>query len=240
MENDRDVFNEFQRSLRGLGGNLHVLETSIPVEKQMEYFKYSENVREHSRNETVEEQIAVLDALDSTPDERKYAMTFLAISGDVKAFRALETYNKDPKDNLLIDWASMSLLQARITLESEFSDEKQVFISTGLGGKGSKLRFYAFFKSEGLKPFSDYQRNLIEKEIPFYVRKYQGEIEKIQVESNYFSLLFLIGLQVDLKNMLRDAVAECNEYGDFISDNFVVTNVKVFSPDDIQRELRKR
>jgi hypothetical protein len=240
MGNDRDVFNEFQQSLKGLGGTLHVLETSIPVEKQMEYFKYSENVRAHGMGETVEDQIEVLNSAGSTPGEMKYAMTFLALSGDVKAFRALENYTKEPKNNQLTDWAAMSLLQARITLESEFSDEKQVFISTGLGGKGSKLRFYAFFKSEGLKPFSDYQRNLIEKEIPFYVRKYQGEIENMEIEGNYFSLLFLIGLEVDLKNMLRDAVAECNEYGDFISENFVITNVKVFNPDDIQRELRKR
>jgi hypothetical protein len=239
MRNNNDVFKEFQQSLRGLDGNLHVLETSIPVEKQMEYFKYSEKVRILSKNETVEEQIDVLNSIDSTYEAKKYAMTFLAVSRDVKAYRALETYCKNQEENIT-DWASLSLLQAKITLESEFSDEKQVFISTGLGGRGSKLRFYAFFKSSDLSPFSNYQRDLIEKEIPFTIRQYRGEMEKITIESNYFSILFLISLQMDIKEMLKSAVAECNEYGDFINAHFVITNVKVFSPEDIRKELRKR
>jgi hypothetical protein len=197
-------------------------------------------VREHSKNETVEEQIEALSSPDSTPEEVKYAMTFLATSGDVKAYRALESYTKDPTTNQLVDWASMSLLQAKITLESEFSDEKQIFISTGLGGKGSQLRFYAFFRAEGLKPFSDYQRDLINKEISFYIHKYQGEVEEINIESNYFSVVFLISLQVDLRIMLQNAIAECNEYGNFINCNFVVTNVKIFDSEEIKRELRKR
>ena len=239
MEND-NILNEFQQTLQGLTGNLHVLEASVPVEKQMEYFKYSEKVREHRENATVEEQINVLNSDQSSIEETKYAMSFLAVSGDVKAYRALENYDKDSKSKFLNDWATMSLLQARITLDSELSDEKQVFISTGLGGEGSKLRFYAFFKSEGLRPFSDYQRNLIEKEMSFYIRRYHGVVENIQIEENYFTIVFLIELQVDLKTMLLNAIAECNEYGNFIQTSFVVTNVKRFTAEDIERELKKR
>ncbi|MDR1527038.1 MAG: hypothetical protein LBS46_05115 [Dysgonamonadaceae bacterium] len=240
MENDNDIFNEFQQALQGMKGNLHVLEIPVPVEKQLEYFKYSEKVREYSESETVEEQIEMLNSDRVSYEEMKYAMTFLAISGDVKAYRALESYSKEPKNELLNDWIAMSLLQARITLDSELSDEKQVFISTGLGGERNKLRFYAFFKSEGLRPFSDYQRNLIEKEMPFHIRRYQGEVEEIQIEENYFSLVFLIDLQVDLRNMLLNAVDECNEYGNFIQTGFIVTNVKKFGEEDIRRELQKR
>ncbi|MDR2805140.1 MAG: hypothetical protein LBB85_05775 [Dysgonamonadaceae bacterium] len=240
MENDRDVFSEFQQAMRGVKGNLHVLEASVPVERQMEYFKYSEKVREYSKDETVEEQIQMLLSEEASLEETKYALTFLAISGDVKAYRALETYSKNPKNQVLNDWAIMSLLQARITLDTEFSDEKQIFIATGLGGEGNKLRFYAFFKSEGLHPFSDYQRNLIEKEIPFHIRRYQGEVEEIQIEDTYFSVVFLIDFQVDLRMMLLNAIEECNEYGNFVQTNFIVTNVKKFDLEDIRRELRKR
>ncbi|MDR2683656.1 MAG: hypothetical protein LBB64_07295 [Dysgonamonadaceae bacterium] len=240
MEHDRDIFNEFQQALQSVKGNLHVLETSVPVEKQLEYFKYSEKVREHSTDETVEEQIEALFSPVASYEETKYAMTFLAISGDVKAFRALENYSKEPKNELLNDWIAMSLLQARITLDTELSDEKQVFISTGLGGEGDKLRFYAFFRSEGLRPFSDYQRNLIEKEMAFHIRRHQGEVEEIRIEENYFSLVFLVGLQVDLRTVLLKAVEECNEYGNFIQTGFIVTNVKKFGPDEIRRELQKR
>jgi len=240
MENDKDVFNDLQQTLQSIKGNLHVLEASVPNERQMEYFRYSEKVREHSRNQTVEKQIDVLNSDQSSVEEMKYAMAFLAISGDVKAYRTLENYSKELTNRLLNDWVKMSLLQARITLDSELSDEKQVFISTGLGGEGSKLRFCALFKSEGLRPFLDYQRSLIEKEIPFYIQRYHGEVESIQIENNYFTVVFLIELHVDLRTMLLNALAECNEYGNFIQTSFVVTNVKKFTLEDIERELQKR
>jgi hypothetical protein len=235
MKNNNDIYKEFQNSLKGLEGNLHVLETKVPVEKQIEYFHYSENVRKNSRNESVEEQIDVLNSSDSSPSEVKFAMTFLAISGDVKAFRALENYYKEHKD----DWISLSLLQAKITLESELSDEKQFFISTGLGGKGHLLRFFALFKSTKLEPFSDYQRKLIEKEIPFFIHQHGGILEKQFIGENYFTILFLIALSVDLKSLLLNAIDECNQYGDFISATFMITNVKVFSKKEIERELKK-
>ncbi|MDR2086867.1 MAG: hypothetical protein LBP72_06790 [Dysgonamonadaceae bacterium] len=241
MKNDNDVFREFRESLTGLNGNLHVLETSVPVEKQIEYFHYSEEVRKNNRDESVDEQIDILNSQDSSPEETKYAMAFLAISGDVKAYRALENYNREHKNNKgsLNDWAALSLLQAKITLESELSDEKQVFISTGLGGEGHRLRFFSFFKSAGLKPFSDYQRALIEKEIPYYIHKYRGILEEQKIEDVYFTILYLIDLSVDIKNMLLDAINECNQYGNFISNSFIITNVKIFNERDIRKELSK-
>ena len=238
MKKDRDIFSEFQDSLKGFEGNLHVLDTAVPLEKQLAYFRYSENIRNNQEEENLEEQIEILNSADSSFDAIKYAMAFLAISGDVKAYRALENYNKTSNADLN-DWASLSLLQAKITLESEFSEEKPVFISTGLGGKANQLRFFAFFKSSNLEPFTTYQRTLIEKEFPFFINKCQGTLEDIKIESNYFTLLFLVTLHVELKKMLEEAVDECNQYGDFINTHFVVTNVKVFNEEDIEKELRK-
>jgi hypothetical protein len=239
MREDNDVFKEFQQSLKGLDGSFHVLETSVPVEKQMEYFRYSENVRAGKKKASVEKQIEVLNSTGSTYDEMKYAMTFLAISGDVKAYRALETYSKEPGENLS-DWAALSLLQAKITLEYEFSNEKQVFISTGLGGKGTQLRFFAFFKSAGLKPFSKYQQDLIEKEFSFTIHQSQGTLEQINVKSNYFTLVFLIDMQANINVLLKKTVSECNEYGNFIDNYFIITNVKIYTEEEIQRELRRK
>ena len=62
---------------------------------------------------------------------------------------------------LLTDWAYMALMESRIMLESELSEEKQIYISTGLGGKGRKLRFYLLLQTNENKPFLDYQRNVI-------------------------------------------------------------------------------
>ncbi|GHT54184.1 hypothetical protein FACS189446_3280 [Bacteroidia bacterium] len=235
MRRDSDVFKGLQQSLGGLKGQLHFLETNVPVEKQMDYFRYSENVRNDSRPTSVEEQIEILLSPESSPKEIKHALTYLAISGDIKAYRTLESYNKEHSD----DWAEMSLLQAKITLESDLSDEKQIFISTGLGGKGEKLRFSAFFKSNRLRPFSNYQRDLIEKEMPYSIEQHGGEVEEIKMAENYFTILFLVHINVDIKHMFESVVNECNQYGDFINSSFIITNVKAFSEEEIRKELHK-
>ena len=236
MRNDRNALEELQHSLENIKGNLHVLEINVPIEKQMEYFRFSEAIRnDFVDNWTVDKQMKVLASNRSSLSEIKYALAFLAISGNVKAYRAIESYYEMHPD----DWSTMSFIQAKITLETEFSDEKQIFISTGLGGKGELLRFYAFFKSKEGKPFSEYQKKLIEKEIPYYIKSFQGVPEEMQIRDNYFTLLFLIRIQVDIKTMLEEIVDECNQYGDFISKGFVITNVKVFTEEEIQSELRK-
>jgi len=237
MKNDRNALKDLQHSLGTLKGNLHVLETNVSVEKQMEYFRFSEAIKnDFFDNHSLEYQMNILNSTESSLPEIKYALTFLAISGNVKAYRAIEAYHELNPD----DWATMALMQARITLESEFSDEKQIFISTGLGGKGDRLRFYAFFKSQERKIFSDYQKKLIEKEIPFSIQNYHGILEEIHIRDNYFTLLFLIHIQVDIKTMLEDAINECNQYGNFINKGFIITNVKMFSEDEIRSELMRR
>jgi hypothetical protein len=235
MRNDKDAFRELQHSLEKIQGNLHVLETNVPVERQMEYFRFSEEMRDVNETITVDNQIEVLNSPDSSSYEIKFALSYLAVTGDVKAYRAIESYSETHKS----DWVAMSLMQAKITLESEFSDEKQVFISTGLGGKGNQLRFFAFFKSNNRRKFSNYQKELIEKEIPFCIQNHGGTLENILVAGNYFTLVFLIHIQVDIRIMLEQAMEECNQYGDFINKSFIITNVKLFSEEEIQRELLK-
>jgi len=233
MKNDNNLLKNLNNSLENLKGNLHIFETKVSVEKQMEYFRFTEAIRNDNLDEHfLEEQMNILTSNQSSPLDIKYALAILAISGDVKAYRAIESYNKTHFD----DWSVMSLLQAQITLESELSDERQIFISSGLGGKGSKLRFFAFCISNEKKGFSDYQKKLIEKEIPFYIQKHQGILEEVKIYNDYFTLLFLINIQVDIKTMLDEAIDECNQYGNFINKGFFVTNVKIFSEEEIRNE----
>lgn len=237
MRNDSDnILRGLQHSLEGLKGHMQFLETSVPVEKQMEYFRYSEKIRNDTRPTSIEEQIEVLRSPESSPKELKYALAYLAVSGDIKAYRTIESYNKEHED----DWTEMSLVQAKITLESELSDEKKFFISTGLGGKGDKLRFSAFFKANHLRAFSTYQRELIEKEMSYAIEQHGGDVEEVKIAENYFTVLFLINIDIDIKVLFENAVNECNQFGNFISNSFTVTNVKLFSEEDIHRELQHK
>jgi len=230
----RDLHDSYDKAK----GNLHVLETNVPIEKQMEYFRYSEKIKEvdTSSDEPVDELIEILNSNESTVSKIKFALVCLASSGNVKAYRAIEAYNGIHSD----DWSSMALLQAKITLQTQFSDEKQIFISSGLGGKEDLIRFYAFLKSTDRKYFSEYQRNLIEKEIPYYIERYKGISEEIDIKENYFTILFLVQFRVDVKKMMEDAVSECNQYGNFIDKRFIITNMKIFSDEEILRELLRK
>ena len=242
MKQYDDIFSDFQKTFGGLKGNLHVLNTHTTIEKQMEYFRYSEYVKKQAANIEIDDQVGILYSQESPADKKKFAMAFLATAGDVKAYRELEKYAEtltNTDEGELYDWARLSLLQAQIILKSEFSDEKQIFISSGLGGKEHQLRFFAFFKANPLLPFSPYQVKLIEKEFPFFIQEYGGETEEIVVKGIFFSILFLIDLQVDIREMLKRALDECNQYGNFIDHSFVITNMKKYSDEEILKELSK-
>ena len=146
------------------------------------------------------------------------------------------TQHPDPE---VTDWAYMALMESRISLESDFSDEKQIYISTGLGGKGEKLRFYVLMTSKGKKPFQEYQRQTIEREFAYYLPKTDCEIERLTIGEQYVELVFLIPVRTDIKATLDRVINECNQYGDFLSNVFTITNVKELTPEEISEIISK-
>ncbi|MDR1763427.1 MAG: hypothetical protein LBR64_05685 [Dysgonamonadaceae bacterium] len=235
MRNDKDAIKILQQSLGNIGGNLHIVETSVPIDKQMEYFNYSEKLRNNDEPRDVQELISILEDPAATMQQLRYALSSLAISGNVEGFRAIEKFNETHKDY----WTSMALMQARMMLETELTDERQVFISTGLGGKDDKFRFFVLCKSEGLKSFSEFQRGVIENEFPYFIEKRHCVLERLSVSEKFFTILLLANLEVNIKDLIDEAIVECNQYGDFVSDSYMVTNVKVFSDEEIENELKK-
>ena len=209
MKEEGDVFKKFRDSFSRMEGHFHILEQRVPVELQMEYFKYSENVRKENRPprplsedecETLYNTLLTEETKDKT--EKRYLLSQLATSKSVRAYRLLEEYTQHP-DPEVTDWAYMALMESRISLESDFSDEKQIYISTGLGGKGEKLRFYVLMTSKGKKPFQEYQRQTIEREFAYYLPKTDCEIERLTIGEQYVELVFLIPVRTDIKATLN-------------------------------------
>lgn len=237
-----DVFERFRESFNKMDGHFHVLEQRVPIELQMEYFKYSEQVRRDSTTMTEEDFNSYKQNLsdsEATTDAKKFALSALAVSNEVKAYRVLEEYVQHPAPDVT-NWAYMALMESRISLESELSEEKQIYISTGLGGKGEKLRFYALFLASGNKPFEEYQRQVIEREFAYYLTKENCEIERLTIGGTYVELLFLIPVRVDIKITLDNVVMECNQFGNFLSNVFTVTNVKELSAEEITEIIEKK
>lgn len=237
MKEEDDALKRFQDSFKGKDVNFHILEHRVPVELQMEYFRYSGGIRKDREKGKVEEDNYELCGMSLTdpsiePEVKRYILALLATSRDVRAYRILEDYVQHP-DEEVRDWAYMALMECRISLETVFSDEKQVYISTGLGGKGDKLRFFTLLLSKGGKPFLDYQRKEIERELAYALPQADCEIERLAVCERHVELVFLAPVRADLKKMIEGVINECNQYGNPLSDTFTITNVKELTPQEI-------
>ena len=192
MKEDNDIFKKFRDSFSKIDGHFHILEQRVPVERQMEYFKYSEKIRKDQDKPDISKMdFSVfedsLDDPESTTEHKKYVLSMLATSRQVKAYRILEEYAQAP-DPDVADWAYMALMESRIALESELSDEKQIYISTGLGGRGEKLRFYVLILANELKPFLEYQKKVIEREFPYSLENADCEIERLTIGEKHMEL----------------------------------------------------
>lgn len=243
MKEDNDIFKKFRDSFSKIDGHFHILEQRVPVELQMEYFKYSEQVRKERAKPDLNDMdyTAFRESLsnpESTTDYKKYILSMLATSREVKAYRMLEDYVQHPDEDVS-NWAYMALMESRISLESELSDEKQIYISTGLGGKGEKLRFYVLMLSRDRKPFLEYQRKVIEREFAYFLPKADCEIERLTIGEQYVELVFLIPVRADIKLTLDKVINECNQYGDFLSDIFTITNVKELTQQEVTDIINK-
>jgi hypothetical protein len=242
MKEKEDIFSKFRDSFSKMNGRFHILEQRVPVELQMEYFKYSEQIRKERGELTDIEYDTFIDTLndeETSAEYKRYVLSSLAASRQVRAYRALENYVSHSSEDVT-DWAYMALMESRISLESELSDEKQVYISTGLGGKGEKLRFYMMFPAKKNQSFDDLQRQIIEREFAYYLEAENCEIERLTIHDIFAELVVLIPVRLNIKEILDKIIEECNLYGDFLYDSYTITNVKEFTEEEIRDILKKK
>lgn len=214
--------------------SFHVVENRVPIKHQLEYFKASGEMKD-DMIEVDDADIDLYEAKLNSPEtpieEKKHILLVLGVSKNIRGYRLLENYQKHP-DEELKHWSFMAMMESRVALESEFTGEKQIYVSTGMGGKGNKLRFYGLFMSEDYTPLLDYQQDIIIKEFNYMLPKYNCEVESINIKGNYFDMVFLMPMRTNIRETLNRVVEECNQYGNFLSDLFIVTNLKEINPSE--------
>jgi hypothetical protein len=237
----KNVFNQFQKFLTETDGDFHILEQRIPVETQMEYFRYSDRLRKMALlpdKMDYDRLLVDLHSPFSSNEEKKHTLSMLAISKLVKAYRLLEQYVQDAEPEI-VDWACMALVESRIALESELSDEKQIYISTGLGGRGNKLRFFVLLSAAEGQTFLDYQKQIIEKEFAFTFPRYDCELERLTIKERHVESVFLAPIRMNIKTLIDNIMNECNQYGGFLAKIYTVTNVKELNEEEIANILKE-
>ena len=238
MENieNKKSYNEINDFLQNLPKNFSILQEEIDIEIQLEYFERIKRLKaEKINSDELPLKIAELNITESTDEEKKDILIQLASFDDVKAYRAIENYSKTATNPELKAWSTLALQESRMMMESSLLDENKVFISTGLGGKGNKLRYFivGFLNEE--ETFSDSQKIFLEKEFEYSLTKHESEIESIKFEGKYALITALIPLDQPIKEMLKSAISECVDLGMDISEHFMVTNVKKMEIEEIEK-----
>lgn len=211
-----------------------ILEEQINVELQMEYFNYSRDLKSSFSQEYLLEHLNDLLDPNTTLEEKKNLLVLLASLEKVEAFRTIEKYAKSP-DPELKDWSILALQESRMVIQSSLMDEQQVYISTGLGGKGLNLRYFVVIVGrEGVQAYSDVQQKIIKNEMEFSIKKSDGELEEIHFEENLAMALVLLPIKSDIQSVFVTIITECNQYGDFVRPDIVITNVKRMTIDEIR------
>jgi hypothetical protein len=125
-------------------------------------------------------------------------------------------------------------------IQSSLLDEQLVFISTGLGGKGQKLRYYVVFINKNQQDILNAtQQKLLKDEVVFEINQHDGEFESMDFSEGFSTVLAILPLQSDLRQIFRNIIDECNQYGDFLDEDMIVTNVKIMSRNEILEMLKQ-
>lgn len=237
MGGNENIYDKLQEYFGLDEGNISILEQTIEPSTQLEYFEFSRN---HSHTKTEEEIINSKDVLfdQSFPVEgKKSTLVELASLNSAEAYRTIERYLHQPNIKLY-DWACLALQESRLHLESNLLDESKVLISTGLGGKGLKLRYFIVLFTPNDIEITERQKEIIRKELCYFLPRYGAELEDILFEESFASILACVPMKVNLQNLFRQIIVECNQLGEFLFNDFIITNLKALHTEEIRELLR--
>ncbi len=238
MDED-NIYKKIQEAISSLPENFSILEEQIDVELQMEYFNYSRDLKSSFPVELILQHQD--DLFDSTVplDEKKNLLVLLASQEKVEAFRTIEKYAQQP-DPELREWSILALQESRMVIQSSLMDEQQVYISTGLGGKDQKLRYFVvFISNENIEKYSTVQRKLIKTELEYALTQNNGLLEEISFKKDLAIAILLLPVKSDIQGVFSSVINECNQYGDFVRPDIIITNVKRMSIVEIKRFINR-
>lgn len=236
---EKQFYHNIKRVLENLPDNFSILEEQIDIDIQVKYFELANRVRSKKNALKCFKNREELFLNDISEDRKREILLAIASIDDVKAFRTIEKFVGLATGELK-QWAVLAFQESRMLIQSSLLDEQQVFISTGLGGKGQKLRYYVVFINRNQNIIlTKIQQKLLKDELVYELNQHKGEFESMDFSEGFSTVLVMLPLQSDLKKLFRSVIDECNQYGDFLDDDMIVTNVKVMSRNEILEMLKQ-
>jgi hypothetical protein len=239
MEEYENLYEKIREILGNNPGNLKILEQQIDMDLQLEYYDCSMRVRRERSENWALEHMQYLAEPGYSLELKKDILARMASIDRVDCFRAIEAYLKQAPGPL-VSWAVLALNECRMLLESKIMDENQVFISTGLGGKDEKLRYFVVLMTRSRVNLTASQKMVIKNEFEFILNKFDAVLEKSDFSDYLATITLLLPMNHSLKSVFKEAIDECNRYGNFLNDDFIVTNVRILSFGEIKAFLESR
>lgn len=234
MEQNDNLFDKLKKMAGDKAANINILQEQIDVKLQMAYFKLAKAIKKDiDKEKDYLQEVEKLYDPEVDNNEKKKLICILASFDNVAYYRTLEKY-KEFADEQLSPWLTLGLQESRMMLESSLLDEKQLFISTGLGGKGTNLRYFVVLINNDDETYTDIQQDLIKKEFKYSIRKNGGELEEAIFDDKFAKITCLLPIEKPVQEILSKTTKECNSFGKFINENFLITNVKKMTTGEIQ------
>ena len=206
--------------------NFILIDEPIDLSTQKEYLGLSKTIAfdKFDYKEVLKESDKLF-YKDTPIESKKKILILLAHLGTPESCKILEKYQKSSEENLR-DWALLSLKECRVLLESVLLNEEGGFVSTGLGGKGNKLRYYFIVSSQDGVPFSETHKNILKKGFETIGHKYECQVEEVDFAATYAMIGMLIPMDIAVGEIIEEGISECNNIGEFLSLGYYVTNVQ--------------
>lgn len=240
-EQDENVLDRLSKMIGDPSVNLKILEEVIDINLQMEYFKLAGDIKSNPQKFPAFEfdEHVNFESISADKEHYRIYLIQLAQSGNPKAFAMLEKILQSNKSDFR-DWGVLALQEARMVLEAYLLDENNIFISTGLGGKDGKLRYFVVLVGKSEDDFSALQTKIVTQEITYKFQEKSAVIENLVITGRFACITALIPLPVVLGDMFNEIIETCNEYGNFLFEEFIITNVKILSYEEIVDFINKK
>lgn len=238
--NQKDLKQILKQELNKSISNIQIFEEGIDIHTQIEFEKKTKIFFE---KDTDEIELSALEkklfSENVDIDIQKELLIELSFSTEVKAYRIIENFLKVCEKELK-KWTTLALQKSRVHIEHSLGNEEKVYISSGLGGFGNKLRYFFVLSSKENTPFSELQKNIVNKELNFAINKYEGIVEDIIFNDYYVTVLCMIPLNHSLDKIFISILNECNSLGNFLSDKVIATNTQKFDNNTVEGLLKDK
>lgn len=233
----KQMSSDLQKFMKNFAGEAFVLDIRMDTKVQMKYFSMASAMR----GKYTDRHLAAIKRRLNNPkldlEIIRELVVRVASIGSVKGLNVLEAFLPHAPE-VLTDWVKMAILENKFILHSSLSDVAPILIATGLGGKGTRLRYFLAFFSKNEQGFEDWQQNLLRGELAFALEE-RGELERMDFWKNFVAIDLLLDFQIDVKLWVRQIMEVCNEMGGFIAEDHIITNIRTFSESQLKAYRKK-